>query len=99
MTTVEIKKDQLLVTGHTGYADKGKDIICAAVSVLTESLGQALLDMGAEGIRIKLTDGEARIRFVPSEKTEGAMAVVSAGFRMLAASYPHYVEIANQGDF
>ena len=99
MTSVKIKKDRLIVTGHTYYADKGKDIVCAAVSILIESLGQSLLDMGADGVRIKLSAGEAKIRFSPTVKTDGAMAVVSAGFRMLAAAYPEYVEIVNEGDF
>lgn len=99
MTRVEIGRDHLLVTGHAGYAERGQDIVCAGVSVLSQALGQALIDMGIETDRIKFSPGEAEIRFVPDSRTDGAMRLIRAGFRLLAASYPGYVCIDNEGDF
>ena len=37
MTTIEIKEDIIRVYGHSGYAPIGKDIVCAAISTLTEA--------------------------------------------------------------
>lgn len=99
MTRVEIGRDHLQIIGHSGYGVRGEDIVCAAVSTLSQSLGQALIDMGIETDRIKFSPGEAEIRFVPDSRTDGAMAVVRAGFLFLAAAYPGYVVIANEGDF
>jgi len=42
MTTIEIGTDYIHVFGHSGYAEEGKDIVCAAISVLTESLDRYL---------------------------------------------------------
>ncbi len=40
------KKDNLILsiqaTGHSGYAVAGKDIVCAAVSILTQNLADGL---------------------------------------------------------
>lgn len=99
MTRVYIGRDHLRITGHSGYGPEGQDIVCAAVSTLSQSLGQALLDMGVKTDRIKFSPGEAEIRFQPDEKTDGAMAVIRAGFRFLAAAYPSYVCITKEGDF
>lgn len=32
MITVQCKKGQITVSGHAGYAEKGHDIVCAAVA-------------------------------------------------------------------
>lgn len=42
MIVVEVKEDGIKVTGHAGYAEPGKDIVCAAVSVLTQNLIKCL---------------------------------------------------------
>ena len=42
MTTIEVKEDYIHVYGHSGYAEIGHDIVCSAVSTLTESLDRYL---------------------------------------------------------
>ena len=37
MTTIEVKDDKIRVYGHSGYAESGHDIVCAAISTLTEA--------------------------------------------------------------
>ena len=37
MTTIDIKEDIIRVYGHSGYAPVGHDIVCAAISTLTEA--------------------------------------------------------------
>ena len=37
MTTIEVKDDKIRVYGHSGYAPIGHDIVCAAISTLTEA--------------------------------------------------------------
>lgn len=43
MTTIDIKLDKIRVYGHSGYAPIGKDIVCAAISTLTEATYNYLL--------------------------------------------------------
>lgn len=38
MIVVEVTEEGVTVTGHAEYAEFGRDIVCAAVSVLTQNL-------------------------------------------------------------
>lgn len=42
MIAVEVAENRITVIGHAGYAEPGKDIVCAAVSVLTQNLIKSL---------------------------------------------------------
>ena len=42
MTTIDVGEDYIHVFGHSGYAESGHDIVCSAISVLTESLDRYL---------------------------------------------------------
>lgn len=42
MIAVEVTQTGITVTGHAGYAEPGKDIVCAAVSVLAQNLIKSL---------------------------------------------------------
>ena len=54
MTTVEIRKDkkgsyrQIICMGHAGYAKRGDDIVCAAISVLVISAMNSLEGLAGE---------------------------------------------------
>ena len=37
MTTIKIEEKKIEVQGHSGYAKKGSDIVCAAISTLIEA--------------------------------------------------------------
>ena len=37
MTTIKITPQEIEVSGHSGYAEIGKDIVCAAISTLTQA--------------------------------------------------------------
>lgn len=39
---VSISYDEIKISGHAGYAEIGKDIVCAGVSVLVYTLEKAL---------------------------------------------------------
>ena len=43
MTTITLGKYYIKVEGHSGYAEKGKDIVCAAISTLIEATYNYLL--------------------------------------------------------
>ena len=54
MIVVEVTQSGISITGHAGYAEPGKDIVCAAVSVLAQNLIMSLdaftNDLGAYNI-------------------------------------------------
>lgn len=88
------------VDGHAGYAEKGKDIVCAGASMLLEALAAVLQEADDRGrceANLKQEDGKARISAYP---TLGSMTEIKAYFRMcvkgmklLQEQYPEHVEI------
>jgi len=68
MINVTVKKRQneylsLRVKGHSGYAESGSDIICAAVSVLTINLENSLEKFTNASFVSKEDDGFVEITF------------------------------------
>lgn len=84
------------VKGHAEYAPKGQDIICASVSILLYTLAAALGDDVAD---LKLDNGDSKVTWKTTKRTNHVASVVNEGFRLLAQSYPHYVsyEFRKQG--
>ena len=85
------------VSGHAGYAEEGEDIICSAISALT----QAPL-MGLERhLKLKPTytvDQEAGILEValnsaPNDLTEAILETMLLGVTSIAKQCPKYVRI------
>lgn len=106
MTTVTYKgKDEvfeLTAEGHAGYAEIGKDIVCASVSILAYQLGQIVTDAyKCKKLKSKpkviLEEGNVRIKCVPFKEYAGEIAYAFyfsfIGFSLLARHYPENVEI------
>lgn len=98
----EIDTIILKVEGHAGQAEKGKDLVCAAASMLTYTLAQYLTYIHKRGglqkkPRISINDGDALIVAKPTKEYEGevlnAYFVAEVGFSLLAENYPQYVEL------
>ena len=90
---------RLEVTGHAGYAEAGKDIVCAGASMLTAAL-QGVLDDAHQRGRTTFTvkDNGERLLII-ADPMMGSMNEIKAyyrmcvkGFRMLAGQYPEYVK-------
>lgn len=78
---------QLSAIGHADYAEKGKDIVCAAVSCIMQMLAYSIedgeyMDNGAEGVTVQACGGDANY-------AKFEMAV--DGMRLLAGAYPGHV--------
>ena len=82
--------------GHAGYAPSGEDIVCAAVSVLTQTalLGlQEVLKVPVEW-SVDEEKGEliARVREA-TDGTEVLLRTLEAGLKNIAGQYPDLVGI------
>lgn len=100
----EEKSVKLSVTGHSGYGEYGKDIVCSAVSILTYTVAQLVLEMGACGRLseppiVKLTDGDSVIEAkckTGIQYTCEAMRIMhfaKAGYALLQNEYPEHVKL------
>lgn len=99
MTTVTFKKsDELFcgftVTGHTGYADSGEDIVCAAISSAVQ-----LTINGIDEFATKKLDVEVKDAFIDctlTESNEIAQAFLGAFYihvKSLLEDYNKYIKI------
>lgn len=100
---IEIKKylNGITVSGHAGYGIKGSDIVCAAISTLTETLIESLTQLSLTDIKAVTADGEAAVRY-KSELTDTAELLISSffiGCEGVAGTYPDNVKVERVEDF
>ena len=92
----------LRLVGHAGYAEHGKDIVCASASILANTVAQIVAATDRLGglkspAEIKLESGEAHIVCEPTEDTYprllDSFAFAKTGYMLLAHNYPQYVRL------
>lgn len=99
MTKVTIYRDEfyLHAEGHSKAGKRGKDVICAAISTLTQTFAHVAESMDASGLCAKKTeietaDGELRVRVYPRTRYKTAcqlkLDTVAEGLLMLQEEYP-----------
>ncbi len=104
MTNVSCREyyDSLIicVEGHTGFAQRGDDIVCAAISALAFTFMNCLLNEEAADnikfIRKIVRDGymyfEFKVYDFSKERVSGIVDALVTGFIMLEENYPQYVK-------
>lgn len=63
MIVVTITQDGLSVDGHAGYAETGNDIICAAVSALTQGLIHSMEALTDDRISYRIASRHVDIKY------------------------------------
>lgn len=92
MTTIKIDGNKIEVQGHSGYAEKGSDIVCAAISVLTEATYNYLK---ATGNTVGMTAIDGYFFMVIEEINESGKNIISSFTNMvddLIKQYPKNIE-------
>lgn len=96
MVTVEERSSEewleLTITGHAGYAEKGKDIVCAGVSAIAGALVSFLSETVSKAC-VKTEEGRCHIVCPRLPQTETAFSVARAGYGLLMKTYPAYVQV------
>ena len=87
------------VSGHSGYAEAGSDIICAAVSAIVTMAEATINDVCGAKAKVRVKDEQTRITLtLPAtcEEEESVQAVL-AGMMLtlvsLAEEHPDYIEV------
>ena len=57
MIVVKIRENRLTIEGHAGYAEPGKDIVCAGVTALTQTLIKSIEDLTEDKIKYDISPG------------------------------------------
>ena len=88
------------VSGHSGYAEAGSDIVCAAVSAVVTMVEATINDVCGAKAKVRVREQEnARITLTlpASCDEEDAVQAVLAGMMItlvsFAEQYPDYIEV------
>ena len=87
------------VSGHSGYAEAGSDIVCAAVSAVVTMAEATINDvLGAKAkVRVKNEDARVTLTLPASCDEEESVQAVLAGMMIYLCSlrddYPDYIEV------
>lgn len=94
MINVSISDCEVIVSGHAGYAPPGNDIICAAVSALTQSLASSLEALTEDKTNTEIDTGYVRIEY-ENLSEPGRLLVDSffIGICGIENEYPEYIRI------
>ena len=94
MIEVNVREDGITVSGHAGFAESGKDIVCAGVSALTQTLVKATGDLTVDKVECEISPGRADIHY--RDLSEAGKLLVGSffiGVCMIADEFPDHVRI------
>ena len=87
------------VSGHSGYAEAGKDIVCAAVSAIVTMAEATINDVCGAKAKVRVKEDGARVTLTlpASCDEEETVQAVLAGMMLTLAGlrddYPDYIEV------
>ena len=87
------------ISGHSGYAESGSDIVCAAVSAAVAMAEATINDVCGANAKVRVKDEQTRITLtLPAVcDEEDTIQAVLAGMLVYLCSlrddYPYYIEV------
>ena len=87
------------VSGHSGYAEAGQDIVCAAISAAVTMAEATINDVCGAKAKVRVKEDDARITLtLPAscDEEETVQAVLSGLMLTLISlreDYPDYIEV------
>lgn len=101
MITVKVKKfrkhfTSYKISGHAGYAENGKDIVCAAVSALGQTILLGLDEYCNVLFNMDMT-GMMEVNIVnPDEVSDIIVKTMILGLQMIQKQYPEYITLTEE---
>ena len=87
------------ISGHSGYAEAGSDIVCAAISAVVTMAEATINDVCGAKAKVRVKNEQARITLMlpTSCDEEDSVQAVLAGMLIYLCSlrdeYPDYIEV------
>ena len=92
MIEVSVRKDRITVTGHSGYDEPGRDVVCAGVTALCQTLIRSIESLTEDTIKYEISPGRADIQYGNlSERSKALVDSFFIGICMIADEFPDYV--------
>ena len=87
------------ISGHSGYAEAGQDIVCAAISAVVTMAEATINDVCGAKAKVRVKEDDARVTLtLPTscDEEESVQAVLSGMMLTLISlreDYPDYIEV------
>ena len=99
MTTVTFLTEESRIIGfdakgHSGYAEEGEDIVCAAVSSAAYMTANTVTDV--VGAKAAIDEGDGRLSLAVEEENAGIKTVIDGFFlhmKALQEQYPERIQV------
>ena len=92
MVKVSIKNidkiNEITISGHSGYDESGKDIVCASVSSIAITTINGILSIDSESLEYQTSDGYIKILIKKKER----IFLLSPGKKEIFFSYQRMLE-------
>lgn len=94
MIEVRIRPERIEISGHAGYAEPGKDIVCAGVTALTQTLIQSIENLTDDEIEYRISPGKVEVEYRNlSEKSKTLVDSFFVGICLIAEEFPEHVKV------
>lgn len=93
MIEVSRSKESIRICGHAGYAEHGKDIVCAAVTALAQTLIMSVEELTDDEIQYEISPGRVEIYY--RDLSEAGKLLVDSffiGIERIAEAFPQNVQ-------
>ena len=94
MIAVCVRKGRITVSGHAGFAEAGKDIVCAGVTALIQTLIKSADDLTEDKIEYEISPGRADIHYM--DLSEAGKLLIDSffiGVCAIADEFPDHIRI------
>ena len=87
------------ISGHSGYAEAGADIVCAAVSAVVTMAEATINDVCGAKAKVRVKDEDARVTLTlpascdEEESVQAVLAGMMVTLISLAEEHPDYIEV------
>ena len=89
------------ISGHSGYDESGKDIVCAAVSSAAYMAANTIADVIGAEVDVTVENDEGHMRFLVHDKYLSDCGYILKGFKnhllMLEEMYPENIKVFYKG--
>lgn len=93
MVKVTITNEKIKIVGHAGYAQNGKDIVCASVSSIVITSVNAILRLENESIFYQEQEGMVEIQIIKHNHiTDTLILNMIELLKELEKEYPKYIK-------
>lgn len=93
---IEVKRtnNSITIKGHAHYAEPGKDIVCAGVSTLAQTLIVSIEELTEDRIEYVIQPGTVDIKHgTLSEEAQLLVKSFFVGINLIADGYPNHVKL------